>query len=167
VRVLYLIVCGARPAEYSAEHATDLVAHGWDTCVIATPEGVRFFDTDHVQTITGHPVRTSYKDPTADDILPPPDVVLVAPATFNTVNKWAMGVSDTLALGLLNEALGQGLPIIAAPWAKASLRKHPAYPPSLDFLRRAGISLVESSGEADERFPWSTVLVELNKCAPL
>jgi flavoprotein len=35
---------------------------------------------------------------------------VVAPATFNTINKWAQGISDTLALGLLNEATGLGLP---------------------------------------------------------
>ena len=28
-------------------------------------------------------------------------------------NKWAYGVSDTLALGLLNEAIGTGLPVMA------------------------------------------------------
>ena len=32
------------------------------------------------------------------------------PLTFNTVNKWANGITDTLALGLLNEALGAGRP---------------------------------------------------------
>jgi len=34
----------------------------------------------------------------------------VAPATFNTVNKWAAGISDTLALGILCEAYGMGIP---------------------------------------------------------
>jgi hypothetical protein len=35
--------------------------------------------------MTGHPVRTSYKLPDEPDVLPPPDAILVAPATFNTV----------------------------------------------------------------------------------
>ena len=164
--VLYLIVCGARPAENTVKHATDLVTRGWDTCVIATPEGARFFDLDHAQTVTGHPVRAFYKDPNAEDVLPPADVLVIAPATFNTINKWAAGISDTLALGLLNEVLGQGLPIIAAPWAKTTLRRHPAYPSSLSTLRRAGVGVVEGAGEAGEEFPWTRVLDELARQAP-
>lgn len=164
--VLYLIVCGARPAESTIKHATDLVTRGWDTCVIATPEGARFFDLDDAQSITGHPIRISYKDPTAADVLPPADAVVIAPATFNTINKWAAGISDTLALGLLNEALGQGLPIVAAPWAKEALRSHPAYPLSLSTLRHAGVGVVEGAGEAGEEFPWNRVLDELTRQAP-
>ena len=30
-----------------------------------------------------------------------PDAVFVAPATYNTINKWAQGISDTYALGVL------------------------------------------------------------------
>jgi flavoprotein len=33
----------------------------------------------------------------------------VAPVAFNTVNKWAIGISDTLALGILCEAYGMGV----------------------------------------------------------
>jgi flavoprotein len=29
--------------------------------------------------------------------------VIVAPATVNTINKWAAGICDTLALGILVE----------------------------------------------------------------
>jgi hypothetical protein len=35
--------------------------------------------------------------------LPPADAIAVAPATYNTINKWAAGISDTLALGILCE----------------------------------------------------------------
>lgn len=163
--VLYLIVCGARPAESTASHAADLIALGWDTCVIATPEGRRFFDAEHVQSLTGHPVRVSYKDPDADDVLPPPDVMVLAPASFNTINKLAAGISDTLALGLLNEALGAGSPIIAAPWAKGALRNHPAFPRSIAFLRDANVALVESPGNAGVAFPWRDVLLTLARTA--
>ena len=37
-------------------------------------------------------------------MLPAPDAFAVAPCTFNTVGKWVVGISHTLALGLLNEA---------------------------------------------------------------
>ena len=42
--------------------------------------------------------------------------MIVAPATFNTINKWAAGISDTLALGLLTEAIGKKIPVVALPF---------------------------------------------------
>jgi phosphopantothenoylcysteine synthetase/decarboxylase len=56
------------------------------------------------------------------------------PATFNTVNKIAHGISDTLAVGLVCEGLGNGLPVIIAPWLNRPLTRHGAYRRSLDHL---------------------------------
>src|SRR5215218_10155619 len=84
-------------------------------------------DLDHLANLTGHVVRYDYKQPDEPDVLPPPDAIVVAPATFNTVNKWAAGISDTLALGILNEALGLGLPVIAVPFPNIALARHPAF----------------------------------------
>jgi phosphopantothenoylcysteine decarboxylase len=50
------------------------------------------------------------------DVLPPADAIIVAPATVNTINKWAAGICDTVALGILVEAIGKKLPIVALPF---------------------------------------------------
>ncbi|MFJ6195390.1 hypothetical protein [Micromonospora sp. NPDC092111] len=65
--------------------------------------------------------------------------MLVIPVTFNTVNKWAVGASDTLALGILNEAVGSGLPIHVFPRVKATLAAHPAYAGHVRLLQEAGV----------------------------
>lgn len=39
-------------------------------------------------------------------MLPLATAIAVVPATFNTINKWVAGISDTFALGILNEAIG-------------------------------------------------------------
>ena len=98
--------------------------------------------THFLAALTGHPVRSDYKRPEDPDVLPPPDAVVVAPATFNTINKWAAGISDTLALGLLNEAVGLELPIIAVPFPNTGLARHPAFIRSLAALRELGVRLV-------------------------
>ena len=97
-------------------------------CVIATPSALKFMDLDHLANLTGHVVRYDYKQPDEPDVLPPPDAIVVAPATFNTVNKWAAGISDTLALGILNEALGLGLPVIAVPFPNIALAQASSVP---------------------------------------
>lgn len=114
--VLYLIACGGRPAGDLPDLARHAIGRGWDVCVIATPSAMKFLDPGRLAGLTGHPVRADYKRPEEPDILPPPDAFAVAPATFNTINKLAAGISDTLALGLLNEAVGAGQPIIAVPF---------------------------------------------------
>ena len=165
--VLYVIASGAAPAR-ELPALISALAGDWDTCAITTPEGARFFDISRVAELTGHPVRTSFKDPDAPDVLPPADAFAAAPATFNTVNKWAAGISDTLALGLLNEAIGLGLPIVTVPWPNAALARHPAFGRSISTLRDCGVRVIfdpghlpddDNPGEAG--FPWGDLRAEL------
>ena len=72
-----------------------------------------------------------------------PTRVLAAPLTFNTANKWAAGINDTLALGILNELLGEQVPIVAAPCVKAALRRHPAYIHSCQLLESYGVTFLD------------------------
>ena len=165
--VLYVVVSGAAPARDLPTLISALTGD-WDTCVITTPEGARFFDVARVTELTGHPVRTSFKDPDAPDVLPPASAFAAAPATFNTINKWAAGISDTLALGLLNEAIGLGLPIVTVPWPNVALARHPAFGRSLATLRGCGITVIfdpadlpDGEGPGQAEFPWSELQAEL------
>jgi hypothetical protein len=98
----------------------------------------------------------------------PPDAIVVAPATFNTINKWAYGISDTLALGLLNEAIGLGLPIVAVPNPSTALAKHPAFLEGVTRLRSWGVTVLfdpdvyplptpNMGPAAAKLFPWPTL----------
>src|SRR5687768_8772981 len=98
-----LIVCGAPLAERSADLATSLVAAGWETSVIATPAARAWVDFDAVAAATGKAVRLDHRSPSEPKSSGLPDVVVVCPATFNTVNKAISGVSDTYALGVFCE----------------------------------------------------------------
>jgi phosphopantothenoylcysteine decarboxylase len=160
-RVLYIVTCAAPPAR-SIGGLVDLTRHlGWIVCVIATPRAASWIDTGDLADRTGYPVRSDYKHPDQPDVLPRPDAVAVVPATFNTVNKWAAGVSDTLALGILNEALGVRLPIVVVPYVNATLAAHPAFARSVDLLRDSGITLLPADAIRPEEeggsFRWSAV----------
>lgn len=167
--VLYVIACGGYPAGKLCDFVSFAQAAGWDVCVIATPDGAKFLDAAHLADLTGHPVRVHYKQPDEPDVLPPPQAFVIAPATFNTINKLAAGISDTLALGLLNEAVGVGLPIIAVPWPGAHLVHHPAFRRSLKTLNEWGLTVImdparlpQASGEPAV-FPWQELHAELTK----
>ncbi|GCE50942.1 flavoprotein [Thermosporothrix hazakensis] len=142
-RVLYLVICAAGAAPQAYELIPLLIAAGWNVCAILTPSATAFVEQKRLHYLTGNPVRTNYKQPGTPDLLPPPDALLVFPATFNTVNKWALGISDNLALGLLCEHTGIGTPILAVPVVRrGKLAEHPAFPQSLKLLTEYGIHVL-------------------------
>jgi hypothetical protein len=113
--VLYVISCASRPAQRVQDFVRVAQAAGWEVCVVVTPQATKFVDSPLLEELTGYPVRCEYKRPEELDVLPRADALVVFPATFNTLNKWALGISDTLALGLLCEYTGLKMPIVAVP----------------------------------------------------
>jgi phosphopantothenoylcysteine synthetase/decarboxylase len=167
---LYVVVCAAGIASSVGELLGAAQEKGWEVGVIATPTAMNgFFDAAAVETLTGRPIRSAWRSPGDPRPFPPPDAVVVAPATFNTVNKWAAGIADTLALGTLSEACGLGVPIAVLPCVADALAAHPAYRDSLTRLRGMGVRVGEPySGESgpDGRrpeFPWRRALDLLGK----
>ncbi len=168
--MLYSVACGGPLARQLAPFIESAQGQGWDVCVIATPAAATFLDAGSLAGLTGHPVRTVYKHPDEPDVLPPADAFAVAPATFNTINKWAQGISDTLALGLLNEAIGLGLPILAVPWPNAALARHPVFGRSVATLREWGVQVIldparlspaASVAQEPVPFPWDNLRTAL------
>ncbi|MER5888895.1 flavoprotein [Streptomyces sp. NPDC001941] len=150
---LYVVVCAAGVAVDVAALITAARERGWDVGVIATPNGLAFIDEQDVTARTGYPVRSAWRRPGDPRPLPPPDAIAVAPATFNTVNKWAAGLADTLAVATLCEAYGQGVPTAVLPRVNADLARHPAYRESLERLSAMGVLI----GKGDP-FRWEEVL---------
>src|SRR5438067_11276315 len=166
--ILYLIVCAAPPAQQTQEVVPLLQATGWDVCVINTPQAARWMNTEALATLSGHVVRTDYKLPGEADPLPKADAILVMPATFNTINKWAQGIGDTLVASILCEALGHGtLPVIAVPCLKMDLVRHPSFSKSIALLRECGVHVLHEP----ERYPsplmvpWGEVIGALHGIA--
>jgi Flavoprotein len=167
--VLYVLACGSPPTRHLDRLVALAQADGWDVCAVVSPDGRKFVDTPALAALTGHPVRSAYKNPGDVDVLPDADAMIVAPATVNTINKWALGIADTLPLGLLIEGLGKGLPIVAVPYTNAAMANHPAFAESIGKLRRWGVRVLyddgvikfhpPGAGEAiAHEFPWHAAL---------
>jgi phosphopantothenoylcysteine synthetase/decarboxylase len=163
--VLYAIVCGSPVARDVGTLVGLAQRDGWEVCVIATPDGRKFVDVAALAQQTGHPVRSVYKQPGEPDLLPMADAIVVAPATVNTINKWAAGITDTLPLGLLIEGQGRGLPIVALPFTNSAMAAHPSFLSSLQTLRAWGTTVLFGDDviklqppgmneQGREDFPW-------------
>lgn len=170
--VLYILVCASGAAARVGLLVDQAQRAGWEVCVVTTPDGRRFVDVAALTDQTGHPVRSGYKDPGEPDVLPPADAILVAPATVNTINKWAAGIADTLPLGLVIEAYGKGLPVVAMPFTNHAMAAHPTFVESVARLRSWGITVVHgpdvaalpAPGDEDpgvETVPWHLALAAL------
>ncbi|WP_200304844.1 flavoprotein [Streptomyces adelaidensis] len=162
---LYVVVCAAGVAVDVGRLITAAQERDWEVGVIATPVAMGgFFDTAEVEARTGRPIRSAWRSPGDPRPFPPPDAVVVAPATFNTLNKWAAGTADTLALGTLCEAYGLGVPIAVLPCVADALAAHPAYRAGLERLRGMGVRFGDPyGGEAEEdgrreEFHWERAL---------
>jgi phosphopantothenoylcysteine synthetase/decarboxylase len=154
---LYVVVCAAGVAVDADRLITAALRRGWAVGVIATPTAAAdgFLDVAAAEALTGRPVRARSRRPGEPRPFPAPDAVLVAPATFNTLNKWVAGIADTLALGTLCEAYGLGVPIGVLPCVGEALAAHPAYRETLTRLRGMGVRLgPPHTGE----FPWERAL---------
>ncbi len=173
-KVLYLITCAAPPARDADRIIRMAQDDQWDVCLLATPSATRFLDLAALEKLTGHPVRSAYKEPGDPDVLPEPDAVIVAPATVNTINKWALGICDTLPLGILVEGIGKKLPIVALPFTNHAHAAHPAFNENIAKLRSWGVRVLYgddvyplhapgTGGQHLDIFPWSLTLRALRE----
>ncbi|BBH63393.1 flavoprotein [Actinoplanes sp. OR16] len=156
---LYVIVCATGPAPGVGELVGQAQATGWEVQVVATPLAVDFLDTDALERQTGRPVRSRYRKP-SEPKPPRPSAIIVAPASFNTINKFAAGIADTYPLGLLAEAPGLGIPVVILPSMGPSLSTRIPYRRSVEQLRAEGVRLLDPPTVVDP-FPWHLALEQL------
>lgn len=165
--VLYIITCASSsaPLIYALVEAAR-EAH-WDVCAILTPSAVPFVDVPRLEQLTRYPVLSAYKHPDEPDILPRADAVIVFPATFNTLNKWALGINDTFALGILAEYTGLKMPVVAVPCLRTGggLDTHPAFLRSRRLLRKYGVHVIYEPQRypPKNQVPPAVILDVLNK----
>jgi phosphopantothenoylcysteine synthetase/decarboxylase len=153
-RVLYVIVCGAGPAGEVRRLVELAQDRGWTVQIIATPSALAFIDVNKLEAQTGRPVRSEYRRP-GEPKSPPADAIIVAPATYNTINKWANGISDTYALGILAEAPGLGIPVVVLPFVNSALAGREPFKDSVNALRGEGVRILLGSGEFEPHPPGS------------
>lgn len=147
-RTLYLLGTAAPPVLNIATVVEEAQRRGWDVCLGLTPTAARWLD-EHVpglEALTGHKVRSQYKLPGQPDVWPPATAALVAPATFNTLNAWALGLTTNFLVGFAAEAIGKGIPLATMPCVNQAFLRHPQFDRSVETLRGAGVRVLLGEG---------------------
>ena len=167
--VLYVIVCAAGAAVNVDRLVKAAQSRAWDVWLVPTPSAVDFIDVPALERLTGHPIRARYRQPGEAGKLPPADAMIAAPATYNTINKWAAGMSDTFALGLLAELTSSEIPIAVLPFVNASLAANRVFARSVTELSDSSVTVLlgegafvphppGQGGSRIEAFPWKVAL---------
>ena len=164
-RVLYIISCSSPVAQIVPSLVMQAQDANWNVCVITTPYGTKFLDIPFLERLTDHPIRSQYKHPDEPDVLPRANALIAFPTTFNTLNKWALGITDTLAVGLLCEYTGLKIPIVAVPVTGEGLGSHPALQRSVRMLRRYGVHVLyqPEASLLTQANPMRAILDELHR----
>lgn len=139
----YLVVTGAGAAgAVTPRLVAELAARFPTVLTLPTPHAARVVNRYELSRLPNHQIVESYFDAA---ILPRPrdGLVLVAPCSFNSLNKLATGIADSLALSVSAEAIGRGTPVVVAIACNAPLWAHPRAPESALTLRRWGCAVVE------------------------
>jgi phosphopantothenoylcysteine synthetase/decarboxylase len=166
--MLSVIVCGAGPAPDVGKLVKLAQQRGWSVQLIATPSALAFLDVAALEALAGSAVRSSYRSPGEPRSFKA-DAVIVAPATYNTINKCAQGISDTYALGLLAEAISLPIPVVVLPFLNTALADRRPFQRSVDQLRDEGVHVLLGPGEIEphppgtggqqlDTFPWQLAL---------
>lgn len=135
----------------------ELIRHGAEVHAVMSPEATRLVTPESVAFATGRPPTLQLTGEVEHVALLGPgegraDLLLLAPATANTISKVAHGIDDTPVTSCASIALGGGVPVLVAPAMHGDMARNPAIRENLERLRSWGVGLVESSAvEGEEK----------------
>lgn len=137
-------------AAYKTVHLVRLLTKaGHDVTVVPTEDALRFVGTPTWEALSRHPVTTSVHDDVARvrhvALGQGADLVVVAPATANSIAKITAGIADDL---LGTTLLATEAPVLLAPAMHAEMWRNAATQANIATLRSRGMHLVgPSDGE--------------------
>ena len=120
-----------------------LVLAGHDVHVVATEAALRFVGMPTLEAISRNPVHHELYEGVAEvrhvAIGQAADVIVVAPATANTIAKLATGLADDL---LGTTILASTAPLVIAPAMHTEMWQNPATVQNVALLRGRGVTIV-------------------------
>lgn len=136
-------VTGSIAAHKAADLTSLLIKAGCDVSVVMTADALKFITALPFKTLSRHPVVTDLYDeeegwkPAHVRLADEADLLLIAPATANTIAKLALGLADD-ALSCIALALNPDAKILIAPAMNGKMWLHPATQQNVATLKKRG-----------------------------
>src|SRR5262245_40560952 len=144
--IVGLGVTGCIAAYKAVEVLRGLQKRGAEVRVVMTRHATEFVGTLTFQSISGFPVISEMFAPTDDpeikhiQLAQAIDLLLVAPATANTLAKFANGIADDFLSTLY---VSTTAPVLVAPAMNVEMWAHPATRENVGRLRERGVQFVD------------------------
>lgn len=154
-RRIILGVSGSIAAVETVRIVRELIRHGADVRAVLSPEATRIVSEEALAFATGHPPVVRLTGDVEHVTLLGPgedraDLLLIAPATANTISKIAHGIDDTAVTSCASVALGGGVPLLVAPAMHAHMGQNPAVRENLARLVSWGVGIIQSEASEGE-----------------
>ena len=146
-RNIVLGVTGSIAAHRAADLASMLTKRGGEVHVVMTADALRFITELPFKTLSRHAVVTDLYDeeegwkPTHIQLADEASLLLIAPATANTIAKLAHGIADD-ALTCIALALNPKAKILIAPAMNGKMWLHPATQQNVAALKSRGAEFI-------------------------
>ncbi|PEP92448.1 hypothetical protein CN582_25245 [Bacillus wiedmannii] len=140
-KVIYYILTGARKSQDAHIHIRELKDAGANVYVLLTPAASDMVDHKLLKEASGNFLRNSFHKNKGES-LPLEDIVVIAPATYSSINKISAGISDNFALSCVAAAIGRKTPIYIAPSMNKDLWNSPIVQNSIIKLSGMNIKFI-------------------------
>jgi len=141
---IVLCITGSVAAVKCPELARELMRHGADVRACMTSSAIGLITPQLMHWATGNAVVTEITGKIEHiELAQWADLVLVAPATANTLGKMAHAIDDTPVTSVVSVAFGLEKPIVAVPAMHESMYQHKLFKENLAKLRSAGVHVLE------------------------
>ncbi len=144
---IVLGVTGSIAAFKAAELASQLARQDYDVHVVMTADALRFITAVTFKPLSRNPVITDLYDdaqgwqPTHIKLADEADLLLIAPATANTIAKLALGLAND-ALSCIALALNPKAKVLIAPAMNGKMWLHAATQENVQRLKARGLEFI-------------------------
>lgn len=145
---IVLGITGSVAAVQCSEIARELMRHGAEVFTVMSQMAQKIIHSDLMEWATGNPVVTELtgkiEHVALTGVYPEKktDLILVAPATANTISKIACGIDDTPVTSTVSAAFGLEIPIVIVPAMHESMYRHPIVADNVKRLQMLGVDFI-------------------------
>ncbi|MHA1129879.1 MAG: bifunctional phosphopantothenoylcysteine decarboxylase/phosphopantothenate--cysteine ligase CoaBC [Candidatus Helarchaeota archaeon] len=141
-----LCICGSVAAVEAPIIARQFMRLGAEVYAIMTPAATKLIQPALIEWATGNPVLTELTGKIehvslAGNETAPVDLILVCPATANTISKIACGIDDTPVTTVVTTGFGR-IPIIIIPAMHETMYDHPIVDQNIQTLKSYGVHFI-------------------------
>jgi phosphopantothenoylcysteine decarboxylase/phosphopantothenate--cysteine ligase len=146
-RTIVLGITGSIAAVESFALARELVRHDANVVAVMSPDALEFITEWSMHFATGNEVIKRIDGRVQHVALlgehaERAEMLLVAPATANTISKMALGIDDTSVTTMATIAIGSGAKVLVAPAMHLAMYRHPAVMENVRKLGAMGVELI-------------------------